>query len=256
MFFTIREDRPFFITTLATVASTTEVTISPTSEFPSFGHGEFRGHFLYIKPITFIQDIELAPRGEMRRILKSYPTGVLILENPFSKLPIVGDKVEILRTSSSNICGLNTNLMSPTIQTSSSVKCLVRLVSISIPLQNTHTYIGGTVLTYPYVNVLLENIGIAVSNTNSLFTNTPQQSATFRATLVRNNLQVNTDTKFVTFKCDIEQTMMLNFKTPFRLRISAPDGDTIEFTISENFSPFRPNPFVQISALFEIKKIN
>ena len=64
------------------------------------------------------------------------------------------------------------------------------------------------------------------------------------------------DTSFVTLK-DSKTRQIVRFETnqDVRFTVSLPDGTVLQYAEEESFSPLAPNPFLQINALFSVRKI-
>lgn len=129
----------------------------------------------------------------------------------------------------------------------------IRLNRLILPNQVLKTDRGGQIAFYPYVYVELSPLDRMA--TNVIYSNNPHaRKALFKASV--DDVENLTDTTFVKLDGD-DMTQVIKFKTEthFNFRVILPDGEPFETTVNENFSPDAPNPLVQISALFELKRV-
>jgi hypothetical protein len=131
----------------------------------------------------------------------------------------------------------------------------ITLVSLTLPNATLKT--GGRSVVYPYFLVEFANRGDSSSrNRDLLYTNNPKATrAVFQA--VTSDTSPVTSTRFI--KLDgsgATQTMKFKPNDTLYIRIFTPFGDLFETTTVDNVSPLPPNPLLQITAFFAIRKVS
>jgi hypothetical protein len=172
---------------------------------------------------------------------------------PFTPVPVL-DQYEIMTFSYDNTVPL---IYSGTTNFSQPVCYRITLTSLTVPaITMTNSY-GGSVRNYPYLYVRLSD-ELAQSSSEPIYSNNPNStSALFRVSIEAfQYLQVSTY-EFVTLN-NINMTQTIKFKpnTSLHFSVTTPDGSYLTFIDSDTVSPVAPNPFVQISALFELERID
>lgn len=189
----------------------------------------------------------VAPGGQVSRIVAYNPINSTATINPPLTASPAGMSFEILPYS-----GPNTRQL--TYSGTTQVECVnstIRLLDLIIPNELISVGYGGKPTDYPYFYVQLtprdsSNININCSNnphsTNMLFRATYIQSTIFTPTL-----------PFVKFSGDFS-AVRVRFKvdSDIKFRVTLPNGQPLEFIQKDTSSPSRPNPLLQISALFEV----
>jgi len=185
------------------------------------------------------------------RIIKSYngSTRVATLQLPLSVAPIAGDIYELLPYNYDNF---NTLLYSGTYVLTQPVCYAIELLYLTIP--NTLVLNGnrGNLDSYPYFYVKLYNENKNISN-HILYSNNPNtEFATFKIpmtlTLSREKFFTLRDSKCV-------QVMKFQPDQSIRFIVTLPNGEPIQFQTPDYLSPNEPNPYLQISASFSIRRI-
>jgi hypothetical protein len=239
--YSIRKNTPSLVTTAALGSTTTTVVLTTGPAF--------RGQFLRL-PQSVYNNTVIAPQGEIRRIV-AYDSGTLTatVTPGFSVAPPTGNVVEILAFSYDNFY--------PFVYTGSRQNELVtyniRLNSLVVPNQILSVSEGGKIAFYPYLYVELTTIEGQASNI--IYSNNPNaKNMLFRASITDTyNL---TDSTFITLKGDdMTQTIKFKTETNFKFKVSLPNGEIFHTVLDEYMSPKQHNPFIQISALFELQRI-
>lgn len=172
----------------------------------------------------------------------------------FNGTVISGDSFEILYFSYDN--------MNPFVYTGSQVSqqemvCYeIRLLKMSLPNKTLNSGFGSRIAFYPYVYIEIANVsGASAGTKNTIYSNNPNATRMiFRATI--NDVPNPVFSSFVKVSGD-DMTQTIKFKPNDNLRFSVhlPNGDIYRTLEEENFAPEAPNPEIQISAVFSIKRL-
>jgi hypothetical protein len=172
----------------------------------------------------------------------------------FNGTVISGDSFEILYFSYDN--------MNPFVYTGSQVSqqemvCYeIKLLKMSLPNKTLNSGFGSRIAFYPYVYIEIANVSGANAGTkNTIYSNNPNATRmVFRATI--NDVPNPVFSSFVKVSGD-DMTQTIKFKPNDNLRFSVrlSNGDIYQTLEQENFSPKAPNPEIQISAVFSIKRL-
>lgn len=219
---------------------TLPITASSRNEF-------YTGKFLYITT---------GAAAGQSRIISSYngTTRVATLVPPgLSPVPVPGDTYEILQYSRDNSCPL---LYSGSVLSQQeTVNYEVELITLDIPNKEIITPNGSVLSYYPYIIVELSNDTATGGYGRSvLYSNNPN---TIRATFIVSITDVNdpNTTQFLSLSSNgMKQTMRFKPNDNLRFSVKLPSG--ILFNVGpDTVSPLPPNPDIQISAVFSIKRI-
>ncbi len=175
-------------------------------------------------------------------------TKTAILKTPLSSIPITGDGYEILPYTKDNFSpllynGTNTN----------QVVCYeIDLLSLVLPNVFILNGSAGKLDDYPYFYVKLYNTSSKPSSTKMITNNPNSREAIFAAPMDLNL----TSQSFFTLKTK-NPIQQMTFKPDDNLHFSVclPNGEPLQLRESDWFSPASPNPFLQVSAVFSIKRI-
>ena len=99
--------------------------------------------------------------------------------------------------------------------------------------------------------VYVELASIDNPNNNIIFSNNPNAVRALFTASITNIDDIDND-YIVMDGDDMTQTIRFRIDTNFKFRVSMPNGQTFETTLSDNFSPLEPNPKLQIRALFQL----
>jgi hypothetical protein len=130
----------------------------------------------------------------------------------------------------------------------------IELLNLIIP--NRILSSGGYTYFYPYLYVELQNISSSSAGTKSvIYSNNPNSHRMlFRAAIddTANPLV----TPFLKIDGDgMVQTVKFKPNDNLSFGVYLPNGDILETIQDDNFSPHAPNPLIQISAIFSIKRL-
>lgn len=241
--YVIREQLPTFTGYFATGTTTTNLLLSNANS-------SIVGNMLRVTTgldVNIIRNIyNETYTGGVTSVIVSPPL-------PFTPTPVL-DQYEIMTFSYDNAVPL---IYSGTTNSSQPVCYRITLTSLTIPSINMTNSYGGSIRNYPYLYVRLSD-DIAQSASESIYSNNPNSTnALFRVSVEAfQYLQVTTN-EFVTLN-NINMTQTVKFKpnTSLHFSVTAPDGSYLTYVDPDTVSPLPPNPFVQISALFELERID
>jgi hypothetical protein len=126
----------------------------------------------------------------------------------------------------------------------------ISLCSLTLP--NISLKTGSKISFYPYVYVELSNITSPNHASNQLiYSNNPNSNrALFIAPV---NLLVDPDAgTFLTLYSNMIQTIKFKPNDNLKFSVYLPDGTLFETIIDDLFSPYEPDPRIQIDAVFKI----
>ena len=132
----------------------------------------------------------------------------------------------------------------------------VQLLSVSLPNLPLDTTIGGLIAFYPFVYVELSNVTApSASGPGQLYSNNPNATrALFRCAITQ--ISAPEIAAFVKITGNgAVQTIKFKPNDNLRFRVFFSDGKTFQNEIKDNVPPLEPNPFVQVSAQFSIRRI-
>lgn len=132
----------------------------------------------------------------------------------------------------------------------------IELISLILPNKNLIVGRGGRIAYYPYVYVELQNISSASSgNINTMYSNNPNATKMlFKCNVddVPNPLT----TPFIKIDSDGQkQTVKFKPNDNMKFSVRLPNGEIFQTEGTEYFNPIEPNPLMQISAIFSIKRL-
>ena len=179
-------------------------------------------------------------------------TNIATLRKPLSDCgpPSFGDIYEILQFTENNSYPL---IYPGTIGFSQPVGYAIELLYLIIPNVSIKSAYGGTFSNYPYLYVTLFNDG-NMHTGQTLYSNNPAASKALFKIPIGLNLKQEI---FFTLR-DAKQIQVVKFVPDQALRFSInfPNGEPVIFETPDNLSPLAPNPFLQISATFAIRRLD
>ena len=228
----------------ASTTSTVEVDINLDT------FGLMVNKFIRILPDKYDFELINASDNECRRIT-SYdePTNTLTVFPPFSNIPAVGRKIELLPFSYDN---LNPFVYTGSVLSQQELVCYeVDLLSLILPTEQLKVLNGGIITQYRYVYVELSNT-CSVGTRNILYSNNPNSTrALFKVPI----FDIQDPPYFIKVGGGSSQTVKFKPNDTLLFRVTMANGDTFETICEETFSPFTPEPRIQITALFGLKRI-
>lgn len=228
----------------ASTTSTVEVDINLDT------FGLMVNKFIRILPNKYDYEFTNASDNECRRIT-SYdePTNTLTVFPPFSNIPAVGRKIELLPFSYDN---LNPFVYTGSVLSQQELVCYeVDLLSLILPTEQLKVLNGGIITQYRYVYVELSNT-CSVGTRNILYSNNPNSTrALFKVPI----FDIQDPPYFIKVGGGSSQTVKFKPNDTLLFRVTMSNGDTFETICEETFSPFTPEPRIQITALFGLRRI-
>ena len=247
----IRKQLPLAITGVNAVASTTSSIVLLSG--PSVDN-IYNNNFIRIRASIYGNGIN-NPETEVRRIL-SYDSTTLTVTvyPPFSQPLVVGNQVEILDFSYDN--------MNPFVYTGSMVSqqemvCYeIELINIILPNKILSSGFGSRIAFYPYIYVEISNVsGSSAGMKNTIYSNNPNSTRMiFRVPI--DDVQNPIVSSFIKVDGDgMVQTLKFKPNDNLRFSVHLSNGELYTTIEDEYYSPYAPNPEIQISAMFAIKRI-
>lgn len=237
--YNIRSEQPVFQGTLA--AGTINTVTFPAG----VGTRDYTGFYVYITAG--------AASGDVRRITAYDTTTLVATVGPNFTAAPGAVTFEILAFSYDNYQPL---IFTGSQLSNQNMACWeVTLVSLTLP--NLTLVTGGRSVAYPYFFVELANRGdSSARNRDLIYTNNPNATrAVFQA--VTSDTSSVSSTSFI--KLDgsgATQTMKFKPNDTLYLRVFTPSGELFQTVSSDNFSPLGPNPLLQLTGFFAIRKVS
>ena len=245
--YSIRKSPPELSGTIAAGTTTNSIILTAPTLSPI--DDAYNGQFIRILKLG--SGLEVAPENEIRRIV-SYvgATTTANVSPPFSAVPLIGAVFELLPFSFDNL--------SPMVY-SGSIVSQQELVSYEITLLNLilpnltlSSGYGSRIAFYPYVYV--EFSPYDATNRNIIYSNNPNATrALFRIPV--HDVQNPLLTSFVKLTSSMTQTIKFKPNTNLYFSVRLPNGDLYQTSRVDQYSPLPPDPNLQISAVFSIKKL-
>jgi hypothetical protein len=173
------------------------------------------------------------------------------LSSPLLDIPVyTTDTYEILAfTYDSN----SSIVYSGTKSLNQAVSYSIELLYVMLPNQLLKSGYGGTLDKYPYFIIKFFNADNQYAD-NVIYTNNPNEyGALFRVPMP---LTLKSETFFILRDSKCIQVVKFKPDQNLRFQILLPSGEPIVFATDDNKSPSAPNPFLQISASFAIRRID
>jgi hypothetical protein len=239
----------------------TVVTLQPTS---SSTHNYYYGMMIRLT-------LTATGASEYRKITEyDETTQQITVSSPFSQVYTNLDYYEILMFSYDNLRPLK---YQGTTSMNQPVCYAVRLVHICIPfvvrsyLNSSNTELderaiidvanGGTIDQYPFFYILLYS-DVHRDNIQSLISNNPSSNyAVFRVPVSSGDTpgpkKIMSQTTFT--RCDMCPVIKFLPNDTFHMSIMLPNGELLSFRQKDTVSPMEPNYKLQISAVFELTRL-
>jgi hypothetical protein len=176
------------------------------------------------------------------------------LSNGFSTLPAVGDNYEVeIFTRDNSVSFVYTGSM---VSQQEMVCYEVELLNLILPNSTLSSGRGGRIAFYPYVYVELTNQSASSAGTKGvIYSNNPHAyRMLFRAAI--DDTPTPLISPFIKIDGDgMVQTVKFKPNDALHFAVYLPNGELFQVEDPDYVSPTEPNPLVQISALFSIKRL-
>jgi len=125
----------------------------------------------------------------------------------------------------------------------------IELVNLTLP--NLPLKTGTRIPFLPYVYVEFQSY--TSGNYNIIYSNNPKATRMlFRVAI--DDISNPEIVQFIKLKSEMTQTIKFRPTDNFKFAVFLPDGSLLSTIYPENLSPLEPNPLIQVSALFSIKR--
>lgn len=129
----------------------------------------------------------------------------------------------------------------------------IELLYLMVPNQLLKSGYGGTLDKYPYFILKLSNVESQYSD-SVIYTNNPyEKSAMFRVPMP---LTLRSETFFILKDSKCIEVVKFKPDQSLKFELLLPNGDPIIFNIDDELSPCPPDPLLQISASFAIRRLD
>ena len=167
-------------------------------------------------------------------------------------VPAAGDSVELLSFSYDNLNPFNFN--GSLVSQQQNVCHEIKLLNVCLPNLILRVAEGGRIAFYPYCYVTLANYSGAGHGPNIYSNNPNAVRVMFRSPIMDVNAPLVT--AFINIDGrDMCQTVKFKPDDNIFFSVSLPNGELYESVLQDNLSPAAPNPYLQISAAFSIRRI-
>lgn len=248
--YSIRKELPILSSAIA-ASTTSTITLTSGSTVDDI----YNNHFVRIRATTYGNSV-VDPETTLRRIVAyDGKTQIATITPSYSSAPLVTDIAEILMFSYDNLNPFSYN--GGFVSQQEMVCYELELLNLVLPNQTLSVGGGSRIAFYPYVYVQLSNIsGAGAGLKSSIYSNNPNATKMlFRAAI--DDVPNPVFSSFVKIDGDgMVQTVKFKPNDNLRFSVTLPDGSIFDTTLDENFSPSNPNPLIQISALFSLKRLN
>lgn len=261
--YVLRKENPSAINTVQASSSVTGIILnageSSTTDL-------YKNYFLRLPYQPTAGSATAGETGEMRRIISYNGTTKTAVVSPaFTTAPSTSDPYELLPyTRDSTVPFVYTGSLTSQQQ---SVCYEIELLNLVLPNRTLESSTGGRVTSHPYLYVELHSMSAAsTSNNTTIYSNNPNSSKMlFRA--VVDDTPITTVSPFVKIDGDgMVQTVKFKPNDSFKFSVYHTNGDLFTLrSLNTNSStaadsidttgPEAPDPLVQISALFSLKRV-
>jgi hypothetical protein len=249
--YSAREEIPFFPTLgasnpIVTNSSTSQIQVDVNlAQF-----GSMINKFIRILPVRYNFELFNESDNECRRITAyDEPSNSVTVFPPFSNTPTVGRKIELLSFSYDN---LNPFVYTGSVLSQQELVCYeMDLLSLVLPTELLKVLNGGIITQYRFVYVELSNT-CSVGTRNVLYSNNPNSTrALFKVPI----FDIQDPPYFIKIGGGSSQTVKFKPNDTLLFSVTMSNGEVFETICEEQFSPLAPEPRIQITAMFGLKRI-
>ena len=250
--YSVRKEIPFFPSLGGTNPLVTAATVSQFQVDLNLITiiGSMINKFVRIVPDQYNYPFLNESDNECRRIT-AYDelTNVLTVFPPFTNIPGVGRRIELLSFSYDN---LNPFVYTGSVLSQQELVCYeMDLLSLILPTELLKVANGGIITQYRYLYVELSNT-CSVGTRNVLYSNNPHSTrALFKVPI----FDIQDPPYFIKIGGGSSQTVKFKPNDTLLFRVTMSNGEVFETICEESFSPLAPEPRIQITALFGLKRI-
>jgi len=178
----------------------------------------------------------------------------VIISSPFTVTPTTSTRYEVNCFDRDNSVPFN---YTGTISANQQMSCYkIELLDLVLPNIDLTTGSGGRIAFYPYVYVELQNVAGANSNNSGIIISNNPHSTKMLFRVPIDDTPTPLISPFIKIDGDgAIQTVKFNPNDSLKFSVHLPNGDLFIVDQSEYFGPQKPNPLIQISAMFSIQKI-
>jgi len=242
--FSIRKSLPAAVGTIDGTSTVTSVINNGALVFGSLSTTDnyYRGDFLRCR--TLLQSREITAYNAT--------TGTFTVSPAFSSVP--SGTYEILPFSYDNLNPFSYN--GSTVSQEQDVCYEIELLDLVLPNQILNASEGSRIAFYPYVYIeLTSKTSSSANNLNILYSNNPNATKMlFRVAI--DDISNQASSAFIKNDGDgAKQTIKFKPNDSLHLSVRLPDGTLFQTILSETYSPAVPNPLIQISGMFSLKRL-
>lgn len=245
--YSIRKEIPYYPLNNGSnpaVASSTLSSVTIYFNLPGIDNTKF------IRILPSIYNYNLTGAYNECRRITSYDslTNTITVFPNFTEAPIVDSKIEILNFSYDN---LNPFVYTGSLISQQELVCYeIELLSLLLPTETLTVANGGAISYYPYVYVELSNT--CSSNRNIIYSNNPNSTKQlFRVPI----FDIQDNPVFTKIGGGMSQTIKFKPNDTLYFAVTLPNGEVFQNIVPERFSPLSPEPRIQISAMFSLKRL-
>lgn len=252
-----------------------------TLQFPLRGNSDednfYKDLFITITSGPASGDIRLITKYE---VVKSPMGGIIsktvTVDSPFTGVPVLGDTFSItsgkvspfpfnLTTTNQYfvILPFSHDNLNPLVYTGSLVSqqelvCYeVQLINLVLPNVVLGTASGSLISFYPYLYVALQNVTASGAGLNNIiYSNNPNSTKVLFRCPIKDVPNPVNSTFIKIDGSGMVQTIKFRPNDTLFFGVYLPNGDLFTTILSETMSPELPNPVIQISACFSIKRVS
>lgn len=166
-------------------------------------------------------------------------------------VPHINDTFEILQFTRDNVVPIN--YTGSTVSQQEMVCYEIELINLVLPTQTLTT---GSLALYPYVYVELQNVSAASSGTNGvIYSNNPHARRRLFRSIINDNPNPLVSPYIKLDGDGMVQTVKFKPNDNLKFGVYLPDGSPFTTVLTDSVSPNAPNPLLQISAMFSIRRL-
>ena len=204
----------------------------------------------FVRILPSIYNYKLSGSFNECRRITSYDSLTQTI-NVFPNFPVAPDinsKIEILNFSYDN---LNPFVYTGSLTSQQELVCYeIELLSLLLPTETLTVANGGAISYYPYVYVELSNT--CSTNRNIIYSNNPNSTKQlFRVPI----FDIQDNPVFTKIGGGMSQTIKFKPNDTLFFSVTLPNGEIFQNIVPERFSPLSPEPRIQISAMFSLKRL-